>query len=47
MNSTVQKNELIFGYSSGNLGEAKSLFVSMYLHLNSLVAKEHQFLKTY
>jgi len=39
MNSTVQKNELIFGYSSGNLGEAKSLFVSMYLHLNSLAAK--------
>ena len=39
MNSTAQKNELIFGYSSGNLGEAKSLFVSMYLYLNSLAAK--------
>ena len=39
MNTSAQKNELIFGYSSGNLGEAKSLFVSMYLHLNSLAAK--------
>ena len=39
MNLTVQKNELIFGYSSGNLSEAKSLFVSMYLYLNSLAAK--------
>ena len=39
MNTTAQKNELIFGYSSGNLGEAKSLFVSMYLYLNSLAAK--------
>ena len=39
MNTTAQKNELIFGYSSGNLGEAKSLFVSMYLFLNSLAAK--------
>ena len=39
MNTTTQKNELIFGYSSGNLGEAKSLFVSMYLFLNSLAAK--------
>ena len=40
MNSTAQKNELIFGYSSGNLGEAKSFFVSMYLYLNSLAAKK-------
>ena len=40
MNSTTQKNELIFGYSSGNLGEAKSLFVSMYLFLNSVAAKK-------
>ncbi len=40
MNSTAQKNELIFGYSGGNLNEAKSLFVSMYLHLNSLAAKK-------
>ena len=40
MNSTAQKNELIFTYSSGNLGEAKSLFVSMYLYLNSLAAKK-------
>ena len=24
MNTTAQKNELIFGYSSGNLDEAKS-----------------------
>ncbi|MDC0342860.1 cupin domain-containing protein [Alphaproteobacteria bacterium] len=40
MNSTAQKNELIFGYSSGNLGEAKSLFTSMYLYLNSSAAKK-------
>ena len=40
MNSTTRKNELIFGYSSGNLGEAKSLFVSMYLFLNSVAAKK-------
>ena len=39
MNSTSQKNELIFGYSSGTLGEAKSLFTSMYLFLNSVAAK--------
>ena len=40
MNTSAQKNELIFGYSSGNLGEAKSLFTSMYLYLNSLAAKK-------
>ena len=40
MNTTAQKNELIFGYSSGNLGEAKSLFTSMYLHLNTLASKK-------
>jgi putative transcriptional regulator len=40
MNTTAQKNELIFGYSSGKLGEAKSLFTSMYLYLNSLAAKK-------
>ena len=40
MNITAQKNELIFGYSSGNLGEAKSLFTSMYLYLNSIAAKK-------
>jgi len=40
MNSSVQKNELIFGYSSGNLGEAKNLFTSMYLYLNSVAAKK-------
>tara|TARA_Y100001970_G_scaffold213008_1_gene260220 strand:+ start:3700 stop:4335 length:636 start_codon:yes stop_codon:yes gene_type:complete len=40
VNTTAQKNELIFGYSSGNLGEAKSLFVSMYLYLNSVAAKK-------
>ena len=40
MNTTAQKNELIFGYSSGNLGEAKSLFTSMYLYLNSIAAKK-------
>ena len=40
MNTTAQKNELIFGYSSGNLGEAKSLFTSMYLFLNSIAAKK-------
>ena len=40
MNTTAQKNELIFGYSSGNLGEAKSLFTSMYLFLNSVAAKK-------
>ena len=40
MNTTAQKNELIFGYSSGNLGDAKSLFVSMYLYLNSLAQKK-------
>tara|TARA_X000000368_G_C22840524_1_gene627418 strand:+ start:102 stop:731 length:630 start_codon:yes stop_codon:yes gene_type:complete len=40
MNTTAQKNELIFGYSCGNLGEAKSLFTSMYLYLNSIAAKK-------
>jgi putative transcriptional regulator len=40
MNTTAQKNELIFGYSSGNLGVAKSLFTSMYLYLNSIAAKQ-------
>ncbi len=40
MNTTTQKNELIFGYSSGNLGEAKSLFTSMYLYLNSFASKK-------
>ena len=40
MNSTAQKNELILGYSSGILGEAKSLFVSMYLFLNSAAARK-------
>ena len=40
MNTIAQKNELIFGYSSGNLGEAKSLFTSMYLYLNSVAAKK-------
>jgi len=40
MNTTAQKNELIFGYSSGNLGEAKSLFTSMYLYLNTFAAKK-------
>ena len=40
MNTSAQKNELIFGYSSGNLGEAKSLFTSMYLYLNSFAAKK-------
>lgn len=40
MNTTAQKNELIFGYSGGNLGEAKSLFVSMYLFLNSVAARK-------
>ena len=40
MNSTAHKNELIFNYSSGSLGDAKSLFVSMYLFLNSAAAKK-------
>ncbi len=40
MNTAAQKNELIFDYSSGNLSEAKSLFVSMYLFLNSIAAKK-------
>jgi putative transcriptional regulator len=40
MNTTAQKNELIFGYSSGSLGEAKSLFTSMYLYLNTFAAKK-------
>ena len=40
MNTTAQKNELIFNYSSGSLGEAKSLFTSMYLYLNSIAAKK-------
>ena len=40
MNTVAQKNELIFNYSGGKLGEAKSLFVSMYLFLNSVAAKK-------
>ncbi len=40
MNTAAQKNELIFSYASGNIGEAKSLFVSMYLYLNSVAAKK-------
>lgn len=39
MNSTAQKNELIYGYSSGKLGEAKSIFTATYLFLNSVAAK--------
>ena len=40
MNTTAQKNGLIFDYSSGSLGEAKSLFASMYLYLNSVAEKK-------
>ena len=40
MNTTTQKNDLIFSYSSGNLGQAKSLFTSMYLYLNSAASKK-------
>ena len=40
MNTSDLKNELIFDYSSGNLGEAKSLFTSMYLYLNSIASKK-------
>ena len=40
MNEVALKNELIFNYSSGKLGDAKSLFVSMYLFLNSVAAKK-------
>ena len=40
MNTVAEKNELIFNYSSGKLSEAKSLFVSMYLFLNSVAAKK-------
>ena len=39
MNTVAQKNELIFNYSGGALGDAKSLLVSMYLHLNSSASK--------
>ena len=39
MNTIAKKNELIFGYSSGVLGEAKSLLASMYLYLNSSASK--------
>ena len=38
MNTVAQKNELIFNYSGGALGDAKSLMVSMYLHLNTLAS---------
>jgi putative transcriptional regulator len=38
MNTVSQKNELIFKYSGGFLGDAKSLMVSMYLHLNTLAS---------
>ena len=41
MNSASLKNELIFAYSSGNLGQAKSLFTSMYLYLNSVAVKKY------
>ena len=39
MNSATHKNELVFGFSSGSLGEAKSLFTAMYLYLNSVASK--------
>ena len=39
MNSITHKNELVFGFSSGSLGEAKSLFTAMYLYLNSVASK--------
>ena len=39
MNTIAKKNELIFGYSSGVLGEAKELLASMYLYLNSSASK--------
>ncbi len=35
MNGTVVKNQLIFDYASGNLGIAKSIFASTYLHINA------------
>lgn len=40
MNTVTQKNELIFNYSGGTLGDAKSLMVSMYLHLNTLASNK-------
>ena len=39
MNMTAKKNELIFGYSSGVLGEAKAILASMYLYLNATASK--------
>jgi putative transcriptional regulator len=39
MNNTARKNELILEYSSGMLGEAKSILISTYLHLNSVASK--------
>jgi hypothetical protein len=29
MNTTAQKNELIFGYSSGNLGEQNPFYINV------------------
>jgi len=46
MNTTAQKNELILSYSGGILGDAKSLLVSMYLHLNSVAFKSEVLYKS-
>ena len=45
MNTTAKKNELIFGYSSGVLGEAKALLASMYLYLNSSASSQKKVTK--
>ncbi len=38
MNGTVVKNQLIFDFASGSLGQSKSIFASTYLYLNSKAA---------
>ena len=41
MNGTVVKNQLIFDFASGSLGQSKSIFTSTYLLLNSSASKIH------
>ncbi len=41
MNGTIVKNQLIFDFASGSLGQSKSIFTSTYLLLNSSASKIH------
>ena len=46
MNGTVTRNQLIFDYAAGTLGESKSIFTSTYLYLNSKASELNQTFET-